>query len=339
MAAVKMSDIAREAGVSIATVGRVIHRNGYVSEEVRAKVEDAIRHLGYVPNTMARALKSQRSSIIGSLVLGNRNDLYRKINGYLTEAAERRGFQMITIQSRMEKRDEDQILKQFMSMRVDGLAIISDSFMTSAQFAALRNAGIPVVAIERTYDVPFLDNIVVRDLEGVYEVTTYFLKQGHRRVGLIAPTGNGSVERLRLEGFRRAMEDGGVPRERQLVRLVPSYSSVRGKLAMEELLALPAPPTGVFCTSDTLAAGAMQALQKAGKRVPEDMSIVGYDNVLSEQLAPPIDSVDLDLGSVGEMALSLLESRKKEPDIPSRTEYLGTIYVSRGTIQPPGAVL
>lgn len=329
----KITDIAREAGVSTATVGRVLHKNGYVSLEARQRVEAAVKKLGYVPNAMARALKVQRSGIIGSLVMGSLNNLYQKINGFVSEAAERRGLQHITIQIRPDRRDEGQAIRQFIGMRIDGLAVISDPRLTPEHFALLRAESIPTVAIERTYLEPFVDNIAVRDLEGAQDAASRFLRRGHRRVALIAKEGDEPVERARLEGFQRAMEEAGVPRERQLIRLTPAYSAMRGKLAMEELLALPVPPTGVFCTADTLAAGALQALQQEGLRVPEDVSVAGYDNMLASQLAPPIDSVDLDLGGIGETLFSLLDRRRREPDCPARTETIGTVYVSRGTIK------
>lgn len=333
MAGVKMTDIAKEAGVSIATVGRVLHRKGYVSEEARIRVEAAIQKLGYVPNAMARALKSQKSGIIGSLVVYNQNNLYQKINNSVIAAAENHGYQIITIQGRMEHRDEEEIVNQFIGMRVDGLVITSNSFLTNELFDRLHALSIPVVTVERTYRHPFVDNIVVRDQEGTYGAARRFLELGHHRVALIASNGSELVERRRLAGFRQAMAEAGVPEEQQIVQLTDGYSVAGGRAAMETLLARNEPPTGVVCTADTLAAGAMQAIHRAGKRVPEDISISGYDNVLAAQLAPPIDSVDLDLARIGELLFSLLERRMENAELPPRTEYLDTVYVSRGTIR------
>lgn len=335
--AVKMADIAREAGVSIGTVGRVLHCNGYVSQEARKRVEAAVSRLGYVPNVMARALKSQKSGIIGCLAMENVNGLFQRINSAFTQAAEQAGYQIVTMLGRSGHRDEEKLIDQFTGLRVDGLAVISNKNLTGALFDKLRARGIPVVAVERTYSHPHVDNLSVRDREGCYQAAECFLQKGHRRVAAIAAGWAEPVEAARREGFRQALCDWGVPRERQLVQTVGQYRLEEGRAAMEALLALDEPPTGVFCTADTLAAGAMQAIYQAGRRVPEDFSIAGYDNVLAAQLAPAIDSVDLDMERIGERIVSILRRRMEAPAAPAIWEELDTVYISRGTVASPKA--
>lgn len=323
-----MSDIARLAGVSVATVGRVLNRKGYASQEVRLKVESAAAQLGYVPNSLARALKSSRSGLVGGLVMGNENNLYQRIDRHLIEAAESRGYHVVIVQA--GERPE-RAVREFIGMGVDGLAVISHPGVPGEAFQLLRQRSIPVVAVERTYEQPWVDNIRVRDREAVYSAVCRLLRLGHRRIGLIAPEPHASVERERMEGFQLAMEEAGVPREEQLIRNTGIYHVIHGKLAAQDLLALKPRLTALVCTSDILAAGAMQALYAAGLRIPEDISVVGYDNTTAAYLAPPIDSVDLDLAPLGGMVLNLLERRMNSPDCEERTEYLGTAYVSRGT--------
>ncbi len=326
--AVTMSDIARLAGVSVPTVGRALNQKGYVSPEVRERVEAAAQKLGYVPNRMARALKSGRSGLIGSLVFGNENNVYQRINRHIMSAAEEKGFHVVTLQT---CGDGSQAIQQLIEMRVDGLAVISHLGIAPELFGRLHQIGIPVVAVERTYDLPYVDNIEVRDREAVFHAAQQLLALGHRHIGMICPSPQDSVEEQRLEGFHQALEEAGIPREQHEVELTDSYSTVHGKLAALKLLARSCVPTALVCASDILAAGAMQALYANGLRVPEDISIVGYDNTVAAYLSPPIDSVDLDLSQVGEILLNLLERRRNAPDCPARTEYLGTTYVARGT--------
>lgn len=326
-----MSDIARLAGVSVPTVGRVINQKGYVSPEARKRVQDAAQKLGYVPNRMARALKSGRSGLIGSMVFGNENNVYQRINRHIMGAAEEKGLQVITLQT---YGDGEQAIKQFIEMRVDGLAVISHIGIAPEQFQRLHRAGIPVVAVERTYSLPFVDNIEVRDREAVFNAVQRLLDWGHRRIAMICPFQREKVEQQRLEGFHLALEAAGIPREDHLVELTDFYSAINGKLAALKLLSGAVVPTAVVCASDILAAGAMQAFYANGLRVPEDISVVGYDNTVAAYLSPPIDSVDLDLSRVGEILLELMERRRNTPDCPARTEYLSTTYVERGTVAP-----
>lgn len=326
----KMSDVAKAARVSVTTVGRVLHNSGYISEEVRERVQKAVAELSYVPNKMARALKQQKSGIIGSLVVYNQNNLYQKINSSVIEAVEGHGYKLVTMEGRLHRRDEEELIDQFIGMQVDALVITSNSHMTGAMFDKLRRLKIPVVAIERTYDHPYVDNLVVRDFEGAYAAAENCIRHGHTRVALIASALTDTVERERYRGYAEALRDNGIEPEKRLCALMQDYSILNGYLAMKQLYA--AAPTAVFCTADTLAAGAMQFLYQQKVRIPEDISIIGYDNVIAQTLSPPIDSIDLAIQDIGELVFQLLEQRMREIDAPAVTKVLDTIYVDRGTV-------
>ena len=331
----KMKDIAREAGVSTATVGRVLHKSGYVSPEAKERVDAAVRKLGYVPNTLARALTTKRSGIIGCLVVEHAGNLHQEISRVVMAAAEARGYRLFTMQSRLAVRDEDELIRQFIGLRVDGLAVISNIYLTREQLSLLRSRGVPVAAIERAYFSPGVDNVCFCDVEGAEETVRRFLDKGHRRIAFLGPKPFAQTEEDRLEGFRRAMAAAGIHREQPILALTETFSTVQGKAATEQLLDLPEPPTAIFCTADNLAAGAMQALYERGLRVPRDMSISGYDNRIAQELAPPIDSVEPDLEHLGDMVMDLLTARMENPDAASRTEWLKIRLVDRGTIIQP----
>lgn len=329
----KMKDIAREAGVSMATVGRVLHNKGYISDKARQRVEAAIEKLGYVPNTAARTLTTKRSGIIGCLVVENAGNLYQDIGRFLMAAAERRGYRLFIMQSRVSVRDEDELIRQFIGLGVDGLAIISNIYINEGQIELLKLRSIPVVAVERPYFFEKVDNVCFKDIEGAYENTRRMLDMGHRRIAFLGPRPFAQVEADRLEGFQKAMEEAGIPRSAQMLYLTENYGISFGRDGMEQILALSERPTAVFCTADILAAGAMQAMYQAGIRVPEDMSISGYDNRIAQELAPPVNSAEPDLDRIGEVTMELLAKRMEDPDAPARTEYINMRYIDRGTVR------
>ncbi len=328
-----MIDIAKAVGVSIATVGRVIHQNGYVSPETRARVELEIARMGYIPNQMARALKGNGSGIIGSLLTSNPNGLCQRINQSIYFATQRHGFELLTMEGQHNRGDEERLVSKFIGMQVNGLVIISNGNVSGSLFERLRNERIPVVAVERGYAAQGVDSLIVKDFQGVHDAVGRIAARGHTRVAFIGMRPQHEVERLRHEGFWAAVRDFGLSGDTGLVRVEDSYGPESGRLAAEQLLGLKEPPTAIFAAADTLAAGAMQILYKHGLRVPQDISIVGYDNVLSEYLSPQIDSVDLSLSDIGETVLSLLNSRMEDLGKEVAVRSVETIYVDRGTVR------
>ena len=333
---VTMNDIARAAGASIATVGRVLHNNGYVSKEVRERVEAAIAELGYVPNQSARTLKSNRSGIIGSLVLQSDNNLYYRINDSIINAARRHGYSSVTMEAQPGDRNELQLIENFIGMRVDALAIISNTRITPEMFALLRQTNTPVVAVERGYIEQGIDSLIVNDFEAVRDAVARIAARGHRRIGLIAAEPRHDVEAQRLNGFRQALVDADLTPDEALIRLVPDYAVPNGRRAADALFAQSLPPTAIMATADTLAAGAMQAAYAHRLRIPEDLSIVGYDDVLSQSLSPAIDSVGLVLDGIGDAVLDLMLKRREDPDRPAEQRFISTHYAERGTVVPLG---
>ncbi len=339
MSNANMTDIAKAAKVSIATVGRVIHNNGYVSEDARLRVEDAVKKLGYVPNRMARTLKQKKSGIIGSMVTYNQNALYTRINNSIIEAVENHGYKLLTMEGRQNRHDEEEILNQFIGMQVDGLVITSNRQITADMLDKLHNLEIPVVMVERTSKHKYTDNLIVRDFEGSYDAVKRMISLGHTRIALIAVELRDSVEEQRYEGYIKALSDSDIVPDKDLICLVNDYSLKDGYEMMKMLLSLSSPPTAVFCTADTLAAGAMQYIYEKQLHVPKDISICGYDNVLAAQLAPPIDSVDLAISDIGESVFSMLSARMQNINAESQTEYLDTVYVSRNTVRAQGQLI
>ncbi len=343
MKKVSLLDVAAAAGVSHATVARVLHNSGSVSPATRARVEEKIRELGYIPNQMASALKRDRSGIIGSLCVHNDSGLLRYMNAAIARAAEGRGYELLVLEA--EPGEEERAVRSFLSLQADGMVVLSNPLLSETVLALLEKLSVPVVAVERGYGAPWVDNLLVTDFSACAQVARRMAGCGHRRVGLvaakelppadIAPALN--VERQRLAGFRAGAEAGGLDTDSALTCLTDGYSAGAGYVAAEALLGLAAPPTAIFATSDQLAAGVLQCLYAHRLRVPEDISVVGYDNMLSAQLSPPIDSVALRFSDIGDTVLDFLTTRMEDFCIPARSADIGTDYMDRGTLRRIGA--
>ncbi len=332
---VKMSDIAKAAGVSHATVARVIHKNGYVSEENRQKIERLVAQMGYVPNKLAQGLKSSQSKLIGHLTLFHPNMLFAKISYAVTRSAATQGFQVLTATSHPSMGEEETLINEIIGRRVDGVIITSNVFVPEELILKLVGLNIPVVMIERTRDLPHVDRIQIDDLNGSFEAVRHLLNKGHRRIGFIGrqPTlPISDVEHLRFQGYLNALQWANIDVEDALIRQMEDYTVEAGYEATQSLLKLDQPPTAIFATSDLFACGELQYLYQSGKKVPEDVSLVGYDDTLSALLSPPISSVGLSHDKIGQHAIELLLKRMSKPEAPAQTIMIETVFIDRQSV-------
>lgn len=329
-----MSDIAAAAGVSLATVGRVLHKNGYVSEENREKIERLIQELGYVPNKIAQGLKNRQSKLIGHLVVFNPNMLFAKISLAVTQSALQHGFHVLTMTGHQNLDEEEAQINELIGHRVDGVIITSNVHIPKTLIQKLVDLEIPVVMIERTYDLPHVDCIRVDDLNGSFEAVDHIIAKGHRRIGFIGMQLFHEVEKLRYQGYCDALRNAGMEISDDYICFMPDYSVENGFRAMETLMKTNQfPPTAVFATSDLFTCGVMQYLHQQGKRVPEDLSLVGYDDTLSTLLAPPITSVGLSLDEIGSHAIELLLRRMQDYQAPSSIVPIKTVLIDRQSVR------
>jgi DNA-binding LacI/PurR family transcriptional regulator len=333
---VKMSDIAKAAGVSHATVARVIHKNGYVSEENRIKIEQLIADLGYVPNRMAQGLKSAQSKLIGHLMLFSPNMLFAKISYAVNQSAIRQGFHVLTLTSHKHMHEEESLINELIGQRVDGVIVTSNPFVPQELILKLASLNIPVVMIERTRDLPYVDQVRVDDHNGSFDAVRHMIDKGHRRIGYIGrlPTlPVNDVEIHRFHGYIDALKSDHLDIEDALIHQMDEYSVEDGYRATETLMNLDNPPTAIFATSDVFVCGELQYLYQCGKKVPGDVSLVGYDDTLSALMAPPITSVGLSHEKIGEQALQLLMCRMADTKAPAQSVMINTVFIDRQSVR------
>ncbi len=330
---IKMSDIAKAAGVSLATVGRVLHNNGYVSEEKRQEIERIIKETGYIPNRIAQGLKKSRSKIIGHLTLFNPNMQYQEISSAVNAAAAESGYQVLTLTCHQGSGEEEQQINDLIGHRVDGVIITSYQALSQEWIGRLLERQIPVVMVERTYDMPLVDRIVVNDLAGSKEAVRHMLHKGHRRIAFVGAALDYQVEKDRYAGYLEALKEAGIVPLEQWSQLMPGYSVEAGRKAIDELLHARVSPTAVFMTSDIFACGVLQVLYERGLRVPDDLSLIGYDNTLSALLSPPITSVGLPFEKIGDHAIRLLLRRMEDPGVSACSVGIDPFLMDRHTVR------
>ena len=339
MPQVRMSDVAREANVSLATVVRVVHNNGYVSEKSRESVENAIKRLGYIPNRIAQGLKNKSSRLIGHVLpFSYKNPFFAQIGAALDKAVNNAGYHVLTVISQSDADREAILVDDLVGHMADGIVFTSDTTVKPEMLEWLVKREIPTVMIERSGNTPGIDRVLADNAAGSYAAASYIIGKGHKRIGFIgvkstSNTEYDSVENDRFIGYRKALADNGIAVDEKLVRFVGDYTGECGYDAAKGLLSEDFPPTALLMASDLFASGALQYFYEAGIRVPDDISIVGYDNTLSAQLSPPVTSVAYPMNEIGEAAMQMIIERSTGGRRFSKTVTMSPFLIDRDSVK------
>lgn len=331
---VTREDVAKRAGVSTAVVSYVVNDGPRpVSPETRAKVEQAIEELGYYPNEIARSLKLQRSQTIGLIVPNVNNPVYSEVVHSMECICIEEGYLVLLCNSGRDPQREERYVHMLRAKKVDGV-VIMPSHRPMRLVEILKRSHVPVIVLE--HDLPDTHCIAADDLQGGRLATEHLIELGHRRIGLIRREPSSATSSQRLVGYRQALEAAGIPYDPSLV-VETQAGHEAGYQAMQHLLALPEPPTAVFTHNDVLALGAMHAIRAAGLSIPDDISVVGYDNTVScAYLNPPLTTVNYPKAEMGrQAALEILQLAQGRDDLQTRTIILPTELVVRHSTAPP----
>ncbi|MEU1267985.1 LacI family DNA-binding transcriptional regulator [Streptomyces sp. NPDC005799] len=329
---VTITEIARQAGVSVPTVSRVVNGRSDVSPRTRARVEDLLLRHGY----RKRPTASGSGAALLDLVFNDLDSPWAvEIIRGVEEVAHAAGVGTVVSAIHGRSGDAREWMRNLRSRASDGVILVT-SAVEPVLHEELRALGVPLVVVDPAgspaLDVP---TIGAANWSGGMAATDHLLSLGHRRIGLIAGPSRLLCSRARLDGYRAALEGAGVALDETLV--VPGdFHPESGFRGCNTLLDLPEPPTAVFATSDQMALGAIEALRRRGLRVPEDMSVVGFDDLPEVRWsAPPLTTVRQPLADMGKLAVrtALRLTRDERPDSP-RVE-LGTELVVRSSTAPP----
>lgn len=315
-----LNDVAACAGVSTATVARVIHGSGYVSSETRQRVLAAVETVEYRVNSLAQGLKKQRTKAVGQILQATfPNTFYVQVALGAERLAAQEGYSLLTYNVQGDVSAEKKAVETFLSWRVDAVLFITPLDKANVELAL--GAGVPAVQVERPV-LQTCDHVLVDNYVGACAAMDHLLALGHRRIAFIGQDAraqtspaSGYVEHERLSAYYDALNAWGIKPDTQLISLGSYYTlsdrsaNEDGYRAAERFINLAQPPTAIFASSDILAAGVLQCLYHRGLNVPEDLSVVGFDDTYAAFVTPLLTTVRLPMEQLGRAAMQLAIQR------------------------------
>ncbi|SES05617.1 transcriptional regulator, LacI family [Gracilibacillus ureilyticus] len=298
-------DVAEKAGVSIATVSKVINNTGNMRDTTRQKVMKVMEELNYFPSVMASALTGKKTQTLGLLVPDISNPFFSEMARTIEDRAHERGLSVIMCSTDEDEEKEKKYLELLRRKQVDGF-IIASSFHEKKLLEDIKSAGIPLVMLTQDAGSLGVTSVSVDDFTGGYEATSHLLSLGHQNIVII--TEQRLSSKMRLYGFREAYETYGYNYDESMVyQTVASIEN--GKTCLEEILKRSDQPTAVFACNDLIAIGVIQGAREQGIRIPQDLSIVGFDNtILATTTVPSLTTVAQPVNEMGKKVVDVIVS-------------------------------
>jgi LacI family transcriptional regulator len=325
-----IKEVALKAGVSIATVSRVLNDKGPVAVETRRRILDAIEKLRYVPHGAARSLITNQTDTIGVLLPDLYGEFFSEVIRGVDQAARRNGFHVLISGFHSDRAEIEAVLRAFRG-RVDGLIVLSPDVDAQSLRRNLPET-LPVVLLDTPVDGVDFDAINLDNHGGAFAMTRHLAGLGHRRIALIRGPEENADARERRRGYRDALRAAGIEPVASL-ELPGDFSEEAGFAAGRRLLALEPRPTAVFAANDSMAIGCLFALREAGLSVPEDVALAGFDDIpIARYLTPPLSSVHVPISELGTRAMErLLFAVQSKNGHERRQETVATTLAIRGS--------
>ena len=318
-----IQDVAKHAGVSIATVSRVLNGSARVGNDIRKRVEEAIEALSYEPNPAARSLRRHRSRIIGLLISDIQNPFFMGLIRGVEDQALRHEYSLILCNSNESPKREQQYLDVLYTERVAGVIVVpTREYLDEAVHKRFLERGTPIVAVDRRLKARNVDAVLVDNVRGAREAVAHLLANGYHRVGTITGPQSVTTGRERLEGYRQALHDAGIPLDPALERY-GSFTAESGRELAEELLDLKPPIDALFLGNNLMTIGALGAIRDRDLQMPSDVALVGYDDIQWAGLGPmSLTTVTQPVYELGSTAALRLFQRLQNPTLESRQEII-----------------
>jgi LacI family fructose operon transcriptional repressor len=329
MASIK--DVAEAAGVSVATVSRVLTDKPHVSEELRQRVMHAVESLGYRPNRIARSLRTQQSATIGLVVSDIRNPYFTAVSRVIEDMAYQNGMSVYLCNTDEDPDKEAMYLSVLRNENVAGI-IFSPTRKTAEDFPLL-DLEIPTIAIDRPILSDRVDSVLIDNQAAGFRLGEHLILNGFQRIGALFGSAS-STGRERRMGFEQAMQAHGIQVSADLVRYIPAKVRT-GHQAALEMLDLPAPPQAFYTSNSLLLAGTLMAIRDRNLRIPEQVGLAGFDDVNWTVLVQPaITVIAQPTDEIGKTATELLMQRIEDPGRPARQVILNSQLVVRASSLP-----
>ena len=320
--------IAQLAGVSVATVSRVLNNSDTVKAKNLDRVLQAIKEANYQPNLLARQLRTSRSFMILVMVSNIANPFCAEVVKGIEEQAEKNGYRILLCNSGSDIERSRSGLSLLTGKMVDGI-ITMDAFTRLTELAALIGDA-PWVQCAEYADAGAVSCVGINDVDASQHVVSRLADGGRQRIALINHDLSYKYARLRERGYKSVLHLRDL--SYQAIEYASDLSAAAGMAAMTRLLAAEPRPDAVFAVSDTLAAGALRAIEKAGLRIPQDIAVVGFDGTeLSEMVSPPLSTIKQPSRDIGRKAVDLLLNKIDNPDAPTERVMMNWRFISRAS--------
>ena len=331
---ITIRDVAKQAGVSVATVSRVFNGSTKVDPDLAERVQAVAARLKYQPSKAARILAGQGSTLLGLLVTDMQNPFYLDLIRGVEEVAQHHGYLLVTCNTMEDAQKEEKYLKVLAAEPIAG-AIVVPTQRQIAGLEHLRERNIPLVTVDRKVDDRSLDCVIIDNVAAAREAVTHLISNGYRRIGVIAGPKSVTNTNERVLGYRQALQQAGIPRESALEQRGLLVGSDVGFRLATQLLNLKSPVEAIFAANNRLTVGALRAIYAQQKRIPEDIALVGFDEI--QWAIPELISVTTVIQSayeLGSAAANRLLQRLQKPDAP-RQEIVLQHQLSEGASSAP----
>ncbi len=331
---ISIKDVAAAAGVTHSTVSRAMRHSPLVNQETGDRIRRIAGELGYSASALARGLVTNRTQTIGVVVTRIADPFVAEIVSGIEETGHHYGYSVFLANSNAEPEREIKVVRSFAEHRVDGI-VVTSSRVGTLYLPMLSEMHVPIVLINNQYPGEFVHSVMIANAEAAREATNHLIGQGHRLIAYLGDRYGHQSDTERFAGYRQALEQAGLPFQPELV----SHGDGRpagGEQAMRKLLALPEPPTAVFCYNDMSALGAMKSIRAAGLEIPVDVSVVGFDDLLVAQYVfPPLTTVRQPRHQMGALAMETLR-QLMGGEQPAECMRLPGELIVRESTAPPG---
>ncbi|HUY82562.1 MAG TPA: LacI family DNA-binding transcriptional regulator [Acidobacteriaceae bacterium] len=331
-----IQEVARRAKVSTATVSRVLNNSGKVREDTAKRVRRVIESLNYIPNNSARNLRIGRSELFGLVVSDIKNPFFPELIDHFEELATAKGINVIFTHTNYDDQRMISCIQRLVERNVDGIAVMTSEVSKPALELATRGR-VPVVLLNQSALAAKYASVLVDYTRGYREAVVHLEKLGHRDIAFLSGSSTFSSVRRRQEAFRSAIEKSELKFRKECL-LIGDLRVEGGRKAVAELLRIKPRPTALVATNDLMAVGVLQAAQAAGLRVPEDLSIIGFDDIpIAAMMHPELTTIHLSRREIASNAFAQLMHLCRK-DVTPRPDLLHKIYprlVVRGSTAPP----
>ena len=328
---ITIKDVAERAGVAVSTVSRVLNNLDRVSDETREKVKKAADELGFVRNTLAASVKTGRSNMIMVVVPDIINEYYTAVIQGVEEVAVKCGYFTLVFASNDTVDKENEFFNGKFGKIVDGVIMIP----AHEDLSFIKTFGRPVVIVDRYVPGSHNEAVIIDNFRGAYLLTRELLKNGHKDIGVLMGPKAFNIGQERMGGFEQAMQDAGIPVQPQYIKYCTWYAE-SGYEKTNELLDMPNPPTAIYASNNLLGVGCIEALEKRGMQLGEDMSLVCFDDtLLAQYIGPGVTVIRRATVEMGRLAAQKLIDRMegRETANTARKIILPVSLIQRGSVK------